>query len=69
MPPLPENGPTTETTVVDLDPSPVPSANSREEGGAGELAVWMEGDNGAGGVEGEGQVRLTTASIASQLCN
>ena len=31
MPPLPENGPTTETAVVDLDPSPVPSANSREE--------------------------------------
>ena len=31
MPPLPENGPTAETTVVDLDPSPVPSANSREE--------------------------------------
>ena len=30
-PPLPENGPTTETAVVDLDPSPVPSANSREE--------------------------------------
>ena len=31
MPPLPENGPTTETAVVDLDPSPVPSANSQEE--------------------------------------
>ena len=31
MPPLPENGPTAETAVVDLDPSPVPSANSREE--------------------------------------
>ena len=31
MPPLPENGPTAETTVVDLDPSPVPSSNSREE--------------------------------------
>ena len=36
MPPLPENGPTVETAVLDLDPkglddSPVPSANSREE--------------------------------------
>ena len=31
MPPLPENGPTIETAVLDLDPSPVPSANSREE--------------------------------------
>ena len=36
MPPLPENGPTVETTVLDLDPkglddSPVPSATSREE--------------------------------------
>ena len=36
MPPLPENGPTAETAVLDLDPkglddSPVPSANSREE--------------------------------------
>ena len=31
MPPLPENGSTIETAVVDLDPSPVPSANSREE--------------------------------------
>ena len=36
MPPLPKNGPTVETTVLDLDPkglddSPVPSANSREE--------------------------------------
>ena len=36
MPPLPENGLTVETTVLDLDPkglddSPVPSANSWEE--------------------------------------
>ena len=36
MPPLPKNGPTVETTVLDLDPkglddSPVPSATSREE--------------------------------------
>ena len=31
MPALPENGPTIETAVLDLDPSPVPSANSREE--------------------------------------
>ena len=36
MSPLPENGPTVETTVLDLDPkglddSPVPSATSREE--------------------------------------
>ena len=36
MPPLPENGPTVETTVLDLDPkglddSPMPSATSREE--------------------------------------
>ena len=36
MPPLPENGPTIETAILDLDPkglddSPVPSANSREE--------------------------------------
>ena len=36
MPPLPENGLTVETTVLDLDPkglddSPVPSATSREE--------------------------------------
>ena len=31
MPPLPENGPTIKTTVLDLDPSPVLSANSREE--------------------------------------
>ena len=36
MPPLPENGPTVETTVLDLDPkglddSLVPSATSREE--------------------------------------
>ena len=36
MPPLPENGPTVETIVLDLDPkglddSPIPSSTSREE--------------------------------------
>ena len=62
MPPLPENGPTAETTVVDLDPSPVPSANSREE----EIAEATEGTQPAAS-EGSKRrkIRLAPSSSSS----
>ena len=70
LPPLPENGPTVETTVLELDPkglddSPVPSATSREEETAEATDAIEEEPNPATAAKKTRQKRLQLAHSSS----
>ena len=69
LPPLPENGPTVETTLLELDPkglddSPVPSATSREEENA-EVTEPTEEPNPAAAAKKARRKRLRLAHSSS----
>ena len=70
LPPLPENGSTVETTVLELDPkglddSPVPSATSREEETAEAIEATEEEPNPAAAAKKTRRKRLRLAHSSS----
>ena len=71
LPPLPENGPTAETAMLELDPkglddSPVPSATSREEENAETTEATEEKPNPAPamGEHRRKKLRLADSSLS-----